>query len=137
MPAEASIRLRPLPRPRRDGRERRRQRSESAAEAIVLALAAAARRASLDAVVVCDDQGMLVAASPCDFDLDPVAAIAPIVGRGKVAAHVRRGDAVRPMRVEPVEVGPELLYVAAIGGDGRGRAREAKWGAAAARRILG
>ncbi len=137
MPQPEPIRIPPLPRPPRDGRERRKQRSDSAAEAIVLALAASARRAGLDAVVLCDEDGLLVAASPCDYDLDPVAAVAPIVGRGKVAAHVRRGEDVRPMRVEPVEVGPELLYVAAIGGDPKARAREARWGAAAARRILG
>ncbi len=137
MSSEKPVRLPPLPRPPRDGRERRKNRSNSAADAIVLALSAAAKRSRLDAVVLCDDEGLLVASSPVDYDLAPLAAIAPIVGRGKVSAHVRRGDERRPMRVEPVEVGQELLYVATVGADDRARAREARWSAAAARRILG
>ena len=130
------IRLPPLPRPSRPLQERRKQRSDSAAEAIELALAHAAHRADLDAVLVADEEGLLVAASPCSVDLETLAAVTPLVGRGQAMAQVRRAGVPRGLTVEPVEVASELLYVAALGGKREARKREAIAGAAATRRIL-
>ncbi|MEM9452940.1 MAG: hypothetical protein AAGF11_02090 [Myxococcota bacterium] len=133
---EERIRLRPLPRPGGVKVERRRRRSNNAAEALELALTSAARRGQLDAVLVVDDAGMLVAKSDTELDLTMLAAITPIVGRGKAVPRVRRGGQLREMSVDTMEVLGELLYVAALGGSYRARSREVAGSVAATRRIL-
>jgi hypothetical protein len=130
------LRLSPLPRPGRPNQERRRQRSNNAAEALELALTCAARRGELDAVLVVDEQGMLVAKSDTDLDLTMLAAVTPIVGRGKAVPRVRRGGEVREMSVDTVELMGEVLYVAALGGNHRARVREVAGSMAATRRIM-
>lgn len=130
------LRLRPLPRPGRSTVERRRRRSTNAAEAIELALSYSARRGHLDAVLLVDESGMLVAKSDTELDLTMLAAITPIVGRGKAVPRVRRKGELREMSVNTVEVLGEVLYVAALGGNYRNRAREVAGTMAAARRIL-
>lgn len=130
------LRLRPLPRPSRPSQERRRRRSDNAGEALELALTCAARRGDLTAVLVVDDQGMLVAQSETDLDLAMLAAVTPIVGRGKAIPRVRRGDEPLDMSVDTLELLGEVLYVAAIGGNHRTRVREVAGSVAAARRIM-
>lgn len=130
------LRLSPLPRPGRPNQERRRQRSNNAAEALELALTYAARRGELDAVLVVDEQGMLVAKSDTDLDLSMLAAVTPIVGRGKAVPRVRRGGEVRELSVDTVELMGEVLYVAALGGTHRMRVREVAGSMAATRRIM-
>jgi hypothetical protein len=131
-----SLRLRPLPRPGRPSYERRRKRSESAAEALELALTAAAVRGSLDAVVMVDDGGMIVAQSHTDLDLSMLAAVTPIVGRGKAIPKIKRGGEARELSVDTFELHDELLYVAVLGGTRRTRQRELLGTRAAASRIL-
>jgi hypothetical protein len=130
------LRLSPLPRPGRPNQERRRHRSNNAAEALELALTYAARRGELDAVLVVDEQGMLVAKSDTDLDLTMLAAVTPIVGRGKAVPRVRRGGEVRELSVDTVELLGEVLYVAALGGNHRTRVREVAGSMAATRRIM-
>lgn len=130
------LRLRPLPRPGLPNQERRRRRSNHAAEALELALSSAARRGQLDAVLVVDEQGMLVAKSDTALDLTMLAAVTPIVGRGKAVPRVRRNGEPLDMSVDIVEVLGEVLYVAALGGTHKTRAREVAGSMAATRRIM-
>lgn len=130
------LRLRPLPRPGRPSFERRRNRSENAADALELALSSAARRGALDAVLIVDDEGLLVAHSDTDLPLEMLAAVTPIVGRGKAVPRIRRDGEMRELTVDTMELHDELLYVAALGGDRRSRRREVHGSMAATRRIL-
>jgi hypothetical protein len=130
------LRLRPLPRPGIPHQDRRRRRSTNAAEALELALSCAARRGQLDAVLVVDEQGMLVAKSDTELDLTMLAAVTPIVGRGKAVPRVRRNGEALDMSVDIVEVLGEVLYVAALGGTHKTRAREVAGSMAATRRIM-
>lgn len=130
------LRLRPLPRPGLPNQERRRQRSANVADALELALTHAARRGALDAMLVVDEQGMLVAKSDTDLDLSMLAAVTPIVGRGKAVPRVRRGGEVREMSVDTIELLGEVLFVAALGGTHRTRTREVAGSMAATRRIM-
>ncbi len=130
------FRLRPLPRPGRPTYERRQQRSTNAADALELALTSAARRGQLHAVLVVDESGMLVAQSDTELDLSMLAAVTPIVGRGKAVPRVRRDGQLCELSVDTMEVQDELLYVAALGGTHRTRHRELRGTKAATRRIL-
>ena len=130
------LRLRPLPRPGLPNQERRHRRSNHAGEALELALSSAARRGQLTAVLVVDEQGMLVAKSDTELDLTMLAAVTPIVGRGKAVPRVRHGGEPLEMSVDTLEVLGEVLYVAALGGTHRTRLREVAGSMAAARRIM-
>ena len=130
------LRLRPLPRPGLPNQERRRRLSDNAAEALELALSSAARRGQLEAVLLVDEQGMLVAKSDTELDLTMLAAVTPIVGRGKAVPRVRHGGEPLEMSVDTLEVLGEVLYVAALGGTHRTRLREVAGSMAAARRIM-
>lgn len=134
--AHDRLRLRPLPRPGHPHLERRRHRSNNAAEALELALSHAARRGQLEAVLLVDEQGMLVAKSDTALDLSMLAAVTPIVGRGKAVPRVRRGGEPLDLSVDTLELLGERLYVAALGGTYRTRAREVAGSIAAARRIM-
>jgi hypothetical protein len=130
-----AFRVRPLPRPGQQI-DRRTQRSDSAADALRMALTNAARRGALEAVLLVDDDGMLVAQSDTDLELELLAAVTPIVGRGKDIPRVRRGDTMLHLSVCPVEMHDELLYLAVLGGTPLTRRRELAGSVAAARRIL-
>ncbi|MEM7159499.1 MAG: hypothetical protein AAF799_42060 [Myxococcota bacterium] len=130
------LRLRPLPRPGRPTYERRKNRSEHAADALDLALQSAANRGELDAVLVVDDEGMVVAQSKTELDLSMLAAVTPIVGRGRAVPRVRRGGELCELSVDTMELHDEVLYIAALGGDHRTRRREVRGTIAATRRIL-
>ena len=130
------LRLRPLPRPGRPSKERRHNRSMNAADALELALGSAAKRGSLDAVLLVDDEGMVVAQSATPLDLSMLAAVTPIVGRGRAVPRVRRGGQLCELTVDTLELHDELLYVAALGGDSKARRRELRGTIAAAQRIL-
>ena len=130
------LRLRPLPRPGRPTYERRRQRSLNAADALELALNGAAHRGALDAVLIVDDEGMIVAKSDTDLPLEMLAAVTPIVGRGQAVPRIRKDGELRELSVDTMELHDELLYVAVLGGDRRIRRRELQGTMAATRRIL-
>jgi hypothetical protein len=130
------LRVRRLPRPGRHPIERRRYRSEFTAEALELALASAQRRAKLDIVLVVDDQGMVVSQSRKDLDVTMLAAVTPIVGRGKARPRIRRDGARLEMSVRTIEIQGETLYIAAVGGELFARQRELYSSLNATKRIL-
>lgn len=134
--ARTPLTLLPLPRPGRRVVERRKQRSSSAADALELALSSAAQEGSLDLVLVADDFGMLVASSQTGLDLEMLAAVAPIVSRGRARASVKRNGDLRGLGVKAVKVLGETLYVAALGGEPSARALALMRSVTATRRIL-
>lgn len=139
MQAESRVapgKLRPLPRPGRPTYERRSNRSGNAADAMQLALTRAAKRGALSALILVDDDGMLVAQSDSGLDLSMLAAVTPIVGRGRAIPRVKLGGEPLEMNVYPVELAGELFYMAALGGTRTTRYRELAGGSAAAKRIL-
>ena len=132
-----SSHVRPLPRPGRPIIERRADdRPQTAAGALYRAITVAAARGGLDAVLITDDFGMLIANSHGDLDVTELAAVTPIIGRGRASARVRRAGAFRPLTVKPVFVGGEHLYVTGVGGEFGARQREVASSIAAVRRIL-
>lgn len=130
------FRVQRLPRPGPPTCERRRERSADAATALGLALTRAADRSDLDVVLIVDDGGLVVANSKTNVDLSMLAAVTPIVGRGRALPRVRRNGVPREMSVRPVELLGELMYVAAVGGERRHRVREVQGTVAAFKRIL-
>jgi hypothetical protein len=138
MPAvqPSRFRVRPLPRPERPRICRRRQRSNDIATSLERALSGAVVRGGLDVVLLVDDEGLLVGSSRTELDLSMLAAVTPIVGRGRAIPRIRRQGRQRDMSVRPIMLQGELLYLAAIGGSYSARQRELLGGAAAARRIL-
>lgn len=133
---QKSFRVQPLPRPGGPLFDRRKRRSSSTAVAIELALTSAAARAKLDALLVVDDDGMLVARSRGSLDLSMLAAVTPIVGRGQAIPRIKRDGRALDLSVETIEIDGERFYVAALGGRYLERKRELDTGALAARRIL-
>ena len=134
--ATQPLRLRRLPKPVGPRVDRRVHRSDDTATALELALTGAAKRGRLDAVIIVDDAGLLVAKNCTGLDLTMLAAVTPIVGRGKAVPRVRRDGQHRGMSVRPIELQGELLYVAAVGGEMAARHREVMIGVAATKRIL-
>ena len=130
------FRVRRLPRPGPSTSERRVQRSSCPLTALQLALTCAAHRSDLDVVLIVDEAGLVVATSATDFDLSMLAAVTPIVGRGRAVPRIRRNGEHRDMSVRPVELLGELMYVAAVGGERRHRVREVHGTVAAFKRIL-
>ena len=136
MQATVPFKVRKLPRPGLSISERRNKRSDATGEALQLALDRAMGRGELDAVIISDATGMVVAKSDTDLDLNMLAAILPLVGRGQVTAAIKRAGESRDLTVRPVEIQDEMLYVAALGGEHGGRLREVASSVAAAKRIL-
>ncbi len=135
--ARTPLRVLPLPRPGRRVVERRQQRSQSSADALELALTGAAERGGLDAVLIADDCGMLVCHSRTELDLEMLAAVTPIVARGRAKANIKRNGQARELTVKTIKVLDETLHVAALGADVSARALGLMRSVAAARRILG
>jgi len=116
--------------------ERRKQRSAQAGDALEMALSAAAAE-GLDVVLIADDSGMLVASSHTPLDLEMLAAITPIVSRGRAKANIKRNGEQRELSVKSIRVFDETLHIAALGGDASTRALGVMRTVTAARRILG
>ncbi len=131
-----SLRIAKLPKPQRGSADRRINRSEHVAEALELALSSSASRGNLDAVLVVDDAGLLIGNSETGLDLSMLAAVTPIVGRGKAVPRIKRNGEKREMSVRELQFEGDVLYVAALGGDSSGRHRELGRSLAAAKRIL-
>ena len=131
----APLRLPPLPRPGLP-LERRRNRPTDTASALIAAYDHAVRRGGLDAVLLVDEYGMLVSKSSTHLDLNQLAAVTPIIGRGIVNATIKRRGRPRELSVRQVEVLGETLYVAALGGPREPREREADVTVTATARIL-
>ena len=131
------FRVRPLP--RNDNGlhdDRRRRRSSSSAVALELALTSAASRGKLEAVILVDDDGLLVARNRTALDLSMLAAVTPIVGRGHAVPKIKRDGKPLDFTVSALELCGEMFYVAALGGTFGDRRRELAGSIAAAKRIL-
>ncbi len=119
------------------GRERRVNRPADIPSALACAFDHAVARADLDVLLVADEFGTVVANNTTHLDLQELAAVTPIVGRGRALATVRRQGRERELSVRSMHVLGETLYVAALGGDdARHRDREVVNSIAATRRIL-
>jgi hypothetical protein len=130
------LRLPRLPRPGRPSEERRKQRSANVADALAMALDGAVDQGELDAVVVTDDFGMVVSSNHTELDIGMLAAVTPIVARGRAIARIKRSGERRDLSVRTVSVLGETLHVAALGGERASRQRGAALSAAAVSRIL-
>jgi hypothetical protein len=95
-----------------------------------------ASEGTLDALLIADDQGMLVSHGRTDLDLEMLAAVTPIVARGRAKASIKRNGQARELTVKSIKVQDETLHVAALGGDASARALGLMRSVAAARRIL-
>jgi hypothetical protein len=102
-----------------------------------MALSSAATAGGLDVVLIADDSGMLVASSHTPLDLEMLAAITPIVSRGRAKANIKRNGEDRELSVKSIRVLDETLHIAALGGEGQSRALGVMRSVTAARRILG
>ncbi|MCA9634465.1 MAG: hypothetical protein KC420_00335 [Myxococcales bacterium] len=129
------LRIAPLPHPHRRI-ERRRNRPSDTSSALISAFDHAVARAELDAALLVDEEGMLVTKSSTSLDLNQLAAITPIVGRGLAEAAIKRNGQEREFSVRQLEILGETLFVAALGGQRGPRERETLTIAAAADRIL-
>lgn len=130
------LRLPPLPRPGKPLYERRRNRPSDTKAALVAAFDGAVSRGELDLVVVADESGTVVSNSTTELDLTMLAAVTPIVGRGRARACVKRDGEERGLSVRAIDVLGETLYVACLGGKFGPRERELATSASAMRRIL-
>jgi hypothetical protein len=90
--------------------ERRRRRSTNAKLAITYQLAHVRKEACLDAIVLADKDGLVVAEAG-DVDLcDSLAAVAPLVSRGALPAHHTLPNTY--MQVREVDYEGTPLYLA-------------------------
>ncbi len=99
--------------------ERRQTRSDHPGEAARLYLDAVARRGAHRGMALADSDGLLVAGSTSELDIETMAAVAPIaVGSAGLddglLSLVTRGQ---PLHVWDVELLGEPYYLAAVGGD--------------------
>lgn len=131
-----TLRIAKLPKPERGNVDRRINRSDNCADALELALSSAAARANLDAILLVDDAGLLISQNSTSLDLSMLAAVTPIVGRGKAVPRIKRNGEKREMSVCELELDGDVLYVAALGGDSSSRQRELGRSLRAAQRIL-
>ena len=136
MQLSGPLRLRPLPRPARPTIERRQNRSEHSADALRLAMNATARRGALEAVLLVDEEGMLVAQNDCQVDLAMLAAVTPLVARGRAVPKIRREGKPLDLAVSSMQMFDETIYIAALGGTRRTRNKALLGTTAAAKRIL-
>lgn len=97
---------------------------------------ASARRGALDAVLLVDSDGMLVAQSDCNVDLAMLAAVTPIVGRGRAVPKIQRDGKKLELTVGAMDILDEVVYVAILGGSRASRSRALMGTAAATKRIL-
>jgi hypothetical protein len=130
------LRLPRLPHPQRPMKDRRQNRTEMAGEALIHALNGACARGELDAVLVTDDFGFLISTSDTHLELEELAAVTPMVARGRVGARVSRHGHERGLSVRTMRVLGETLHVAALGGRATQRERWVTQSLAATRRIL-
>jgi hypothetical protein len=87
-------------------------------------------------MLIADDGGLVVCNSQTNLDLRMLAAVTPMVARGRVTAQVKRRGESRELSVRTIDLLGETFHVAALGGGFGAREREIASGVAAARRIL-
>lgn len=94
--------------------DRRQNRSNVPGTALTLALAAAVERSGARAAVIADEQGLLIAGAGAGFNLDHVAAFAPLVEERRLSFDdVTHGES---LCAAPIRVNGTRLFFAAVGG---------------------
>ncbi len=116
--------------------DRRVNRSNISSEALMLALSAAAARNDVEAIVVADDAGWLMAASDPSRDLTPWAAATPFLAAAKGTPSLRADGEEEQVGVHTVRVAGEPLHVGVVGGTLTARGQALTACGEAVRRIL-
>lgn len=124
-------------RPQWPDHERRCVRTDAAGEAVELALTWCVARGELVAIVMADQEGMIVCHSRTDVDLTPVAAVLPLVCTGQAVARVSHHGQGFPIEVRRFSIREETFYLGVLGGSQQTREREVEHAMHAAIRILG
>lgn len=99
--------------------ERRCHRSPDPIAAVHCLLAASARKYGHSALALADRDGLLIADSGSDLDIEAMAAIAPLAANGSVQTHgflalVTRGA---PLRVWDFQMQGHTYFLVGLGGD--------------------
>jgi hypothetical protein len=96
--------------------ERRRERSDSRREALALQLRACARDAGIEALVLADHRGQVIARSDLVADADEIAAFCPFLARPKRwRGQVRCHHGTREVAITPFRLGNRTAYLCALG----------------------
>lgn len=108
--------------------ERRRKRSNFAGLALKYLFNSIVSRQGLEALVLADAAGLVVASSKRDDDAEEVAALAPLMARSTGLQHDWYWGA--PMTMQEVEIDQDIFYLCALGDNGSAldAAREAAGG---------
>ena len=109
--------------------DRRRKRSQDPLVALHYQLSHARHEGKLEAIVVADDSGVVVAGAGAWAVCEELAAYAPLLAQGVwVEPGMARGSRVAELRtevdVQPVDVGGQKVLLCARGGWGRAMAME-------------
>lgn len=102
-------------------RERRQRRATDMSNAITYQLDACARAAALEAMLVSDENGLCLAATGARDACEELAAELPIIGRKtrEFEGVLLAAGGGRRVTVQRFHVGPDELYLCAVGGDER------------------
>lgn len=96
--------------------ERRRQRSDSKREALMYQLQACARRAGIEAMVLADEQGRVIARSDRLPIAQEVAVFGPFLAKPKTwFGKVQLDGQSRSLAVSPFRLGTSTAYLCAVG----------------------
>jgi hypothetical protein len=96
--------------------ERRSQRSDSKREALMLQLRACARRAGVEAMVLADQQGRIIARSDRLPMADDLASFSPFLAKPKTWFGQMRFDGEsRTVAVSPFQLGSSTAFLCAVG----------------------
>ncbi|MFW5738769.1 MAG: hypothetical protein ACOC1F_00240 [Myxococcota bacterium] len=96
--------------------ERRSQRSDSRREALSLQLRASARRAQVEAMVLADHSGRVIARSDRDGVADELASFSPFLAKPTTwFGLVHFGGQPRPVAISPFRLGSQTAYLCALG----------------------
>jgi hypothetical protein len=100
--------------------ERRTLRSDSKREALMLQLRAAARRAGVEAMVLADGRGHVIARSDRLDVADDLASFSPFLAKPKTWLGQMRFDGqVRTVAVSPFRLGKTTAFLCAVGANRR------------------
>jgi hypothetical protein len=96
--------------------ERRGHRSDSRREALMLQLRASARRAGVEAIVLADHRGRVIARSDRDTVADELASFSPFLAKPKTwFGKVQFEGRSRSVAVSPFQLGKNTAYLCALG----------------------
>ena len=100
--------------------ERRGQRSESKREALMLQLRACARRAGVEAMVLADNQGRIIARSDRLSIAENLASFSPFFAKTKAWYGQMQVDGLStPVAISPFQLGSSTAYLCAVGAEQR------------------